>query len=468
MNWELFIGRFHPLMVHLPIGIFILGYLFELLWQFGFRELIPSRKIITATYIVGLLAGVAAAFTGWLLASSNDYFIEPLDDHKWLGISTLVVMSLVIFFQIKASEDKGKLKLVAATVAIILVALTGHFGGNLTHGSTYLSEYGPSVLSGDDVASVRLNELQPDSVIIYAHLIQPIIEAKCVACHNKENSFGGLALDSYALLFKEADHEVPVQPGSPDKSEFLHRVSLPADHEKVMPPRGAQLSFTEVQVLRYWITQGADSLATFDSEKMSPELIALINRDYGLDFSPKPYYEKIKVDSLPEAVFAELRGAGFRVSYLGETNLLLDVSYEGDSITSEKMNLLASIARQVTFLKLSNCRLTNELLQKMTVFPHLTRIDLSKNQLADQAVLFLIQHPHLTAVNLNETQTKAASLTPLLSQEGLSVIYLWQTGITEEELQNLRKSYPSVDIVSQFSFQKVDEKKSVFEQATAR
>ena len=51
-------------------------------------------------------------------------------------------MLSVIIFQIKAPEVKAKLKLGLSTVAIILTGLTGHFGGNLTHGPSYLVEYG--------------------------------------------------------------------------------------------------------------------------------------------------------------------------------------------------------------------------------------------------------------------------------------------------------------------------------------
>jgi uncharacterized membrane protein len=82
MDWELFIGRFHPLIVHLPIGIFILGYVFEVLFQMGYRNLINSRKLIIMTYSLGLVAGLFAAITGWLLSFSEDYGIEPLNDHK--------------------------------------------------------------------------------------------------------------------------------------------------------------------------------------------------------------------------------------------------------------------------------------------------------------------------------------------------------------------------------------------------
>jgi uncharacterized membrane protein len=76
MEWESFIGRFHPLMVHLPIGIFILGYIFEVLLRLNFQNLIVSRKVVVFTYILGFLTGLVAAITGWFLSFSDDYGIE--------------------------------------------------------------------------------------------------------------------------------------------------------------------------------------------------------------------------------------------------------------------------------------------------------------------------------------------------------------------------------------------------------
>ena len=366
MDWELFIGRFHPLLVHLPIGIFILGYFFEVLHQLGFRNFIHSRKTIIAIYSFGLLAGLVAAMSGWLLSLSDDYGIKALNDHKLLGIATLVVMLFVIIYQVKGHNGKSKLKLAASTLAIILITLTGHFGGNLTHGSNYLVEYGPSILRNKINSSFdTLSKKNPDSLNIYLDLIKPLIQNKCLACHNSQNNKGGLILNDYNDLFKDSDHDKPVLAGNPDMSELFKRISLPSNHEKVMPPRGAGLGYTNIQILRYWIENGADSLASFNSDNMTKELIALINRDYGLDFSPKPYYEKVKADSLDEGFMAKLRNYGFRANYLGETNLLLDVVFKGDSIGKDQIRLLNQVSNQITFLKIADCKLSDDLIEEI-------------------------------------------------------------------------------------------------------
>jgi len=465
MEWDLFFGRFHSLMVHLPIGIFILGYLFEVLLQFGFRNLIPSRKIIIVTYSIGLFAGIVAGVTGWLLSFSDDYGIEALNDHKQLGIATLIVMTLVIIYQVKVPAGKNKLKLVGSTIAIIFTGLTGHFGGNLTHGATYLVEYGPNILKTDkNEAFHAISEMNPDSLNIYADIVHPLIQNKCIACHATDENKGGLILENYSDLFKEADHSQPVIAGNPDMSELFKRVSLPGDHEKAMPPRGAGFGYTDIQILRYWIGGGADSLATFNSNDMTQELIALVRRDYGLDYSPKPYYEKVLVDSLDEGLLTQLRNVGFRAKYLGETNLLLDVEYRGDSIGKDEIRILNQVANHITFLKISDSKLSDDVLEELDDMQHLTKVDLSKNKLTGKMIPFLINHQHLESANLNETEIDIESLRNLLAQSDLSRVYVRNTEITAEEIPNLAQTYADVEIIVAFKFEKIVEAKSVFAQ----
>jgi uncharacterized membrane protein len=465
MNWELFVGRFHPLMVHLPIGIFILGYIFEVFFQLGYRNLINSRKIVIVTYCLGLLAGIVAALTGWLLSFSDDYGIEPLNDHKYLGIVTLVVMLLVIIYQIKAPLKKAKLKLAFSSVAILLTGLTGHFGGTLTHGPSYLVEYGPEFLkSKSSKTFVNIREKDIDSLHIYSNFIQPLFDNKCISCHNTEDNKGGLILQHYSNLFIDAEHDKPISAGNPDQSELLRRVSLPLNHKKIMPPRGAGFSYTDIQILRYWIENGADSLAVFNSDTMSKELITLINRDYGLDFSPKPYYEKVNVDRLDEAVMAQFRNSGFRVNYLSETNFLLDVAFEKDSINKDQIQILNTVSDKITFLKLSKCNLSDDLIKEIADLPNLTRIDISKNSLSADVVTFLSKLEHLESVNLNETDINSESLRNLLTASSKLRIYVRNTKITTEELASLKQTYVNAEIVSEFKFEEVNEAKSVFRQ----
>ena len=465
MEWESFIGRFHPVLVHLPIGIFLLGYFLEVLFQFGYRKLIGSRHTITFIYGIGLLAGVIAAITGWLLSYSDDYALDALEDHKLLGIATLVVMLVVIVYHIKASEAKGKLKLAVSTVAIILTGATGHFGGNLTHGPTYLLEYATNPSDRYDAVHLkRLNAIPTDSIRIYSDILEPIIVNNCVACHNSENYKGGLILETYSDLFKEADYAMPLVAGKPYSSEIFNRVNLPAHHEKSMPPRGSGFNYTDIEILKYWIESGADSLATFKSKMMSDELIHLVNRDYGLDYSPRPYYEKVKVDSLDLELLAELSASEFRVKYLSKTNFLLDVKFKGDSISKEQIQSLNKVTDHITFLNLSDGVLSESLMETLAEMPHLYSVNLSKNKLNSNMIAFLIKHKNMESANLNTTDLSSESLKNLLEQSNLKRVYVLDTKVTEEALLNLKETFPNTDLVSSFKFKPIVEAKSVFYQ----
>jgi len=463
MEWDIFIGRFHPILVHLPIGIFLLGYFLEVLFQFGFRKLIGSRYTITFIYSIGLIAGIFAAISGWLLSYSDDYAIDALDDHKLLGIATLVVMLCVIIYHIKASETKGKSKLAVSTIAIILTGLTGHFGGNLTHGSTYLFEYATDPSDHYEAVNLkRLSTIAPDSIQIYADILYPVINNNCVACHNSENYKGGLILETYSNLFKEADYAVPLVSGNPYSSEMFNRINLPAHHEKSMPPRGSGFNYTDIEILKYWIETGADSLATFNLDAMSAELIFLLNRDYGLDYSPRPYYEKVKVDSIDQQLLGALRASEFRVKYLSKTNFLVDVAFIGDTISKAQIESLNRVANHITFLDVSDSSLSDDLMQAISEMPHLNRINLSKNKLSTSISPFLIKHKHLESANLNATDISVASLDDLLGQSNVKRVYILDTKVTEDELLNLKETYADTDLISEFKFKAVVEAKSVF------
>lgn len=462
MEWNLFIGRFHPLLVHLPIGMLILGYLFEIMHGIGMKKIIPGRKTIIATYIAGMVFGIIAALTGWYLSSSEDYGIRDLNLHKQLAIASLIVLLFVIVLQ-SFSKIKSGIKFICSTIAIILLSIAGHQGGNLTHGHHFLTEYAPSFLKQNDESHLsQFNSA--DSVFIFDAIIEPAIQDKCVSCHSKDHFKGGLVLSKYDQLFEEADNGIPIQKGEPFKSELFSRIILPKQNEKAMPPKGNGFSYTEIQVLKYWIENGADKNQMFEPDKMSPELIELVNKDYNLDYSPKPYYEKIKVDALPEEELKKIRDAGFHVSYLSEDNFLLDVAFNGSDFGDTQIEVLKGIADHITLLKLTNIEVNSDLHSvAIPTMPHLTRLDLSKSNFTESMLLPFTKSPQLISINLNETKVGTGLVDQWLKGSKVERIYLWKTNLSNDEISNLKKVYSETEIISGFQFEEVAEAKSVFE-----
>ncbi len=130
-----FIGRLHPLLVHLPIGILLLALLFELLSR---RE--QNRAIQTAipfVLLVGAIAAVFSCLSGWLLSQNGEYENELTSRHQWSGIA-VATLSLSAFW-LKTRQHNTAYFFVSMLL-LPGILLTGHWGITLTHGEGYLTK----------------------------------------------------------------------------------------------------------------------------------------------------------------------------------------------------------------------------------------------------------------------------------------------------------------------------------------
>jgi hypothetical protein len=87
--------------------------------------------------------------------------------------------------------------------------------------------------------------------------VQPLLESKCLECHNPNKIKGKLLMDSAAALLKGGEAGPALVAGQPDKSEMIKRIVLPKDHDDIMPPKGGPLAANEIDVLKRWIAAGA-------------------------------------------------------------------------------------------------------------------------------------------------------------------------------------------------------------------
>jgi len=87
--------------------------------------------------------------------------------------------------------------------------------------------------------------------------VWPILESKCLECHQGAKAKGGLHLDSLAGALKGGKSDGPaVVVSDASKSPLLARVCS-SDTDERMPPKGPGLSAGEQDLLRRWIQAGA-------------------------------------------------------------------------------------------------------------------------------------------------------------------------------------------------------------------
>src|SRR6185436_15141936 len=111
------VGRFHPLILHFPIGL-IAGVVGLEIWMAvtGSRQLRGAAGILLALATVG---AVLAALCGLLLASSGEYEGALLDRHRVFGLTTagLTVAAWLLHRRLSRAESPPTLALYRATLA---------------------------------------------------------------------------------------------------------------------------------------------------------------------------------------------------------------------------------------------------------------------------------------------------------------------------------------------------------------
>ncbi len=246
--------------------------------------LLPRFKNANAS--AGLILALAAplavvtAICGWLLSLGGGYDAQLLAWHKWLGTATAVggVVAGILFWRRKFLAYRVTL---FATAGVLMAA--GHLGGSLTHGSDYLTQYAPAPvkkLLGIASAKKTSAPLSPDELNqqpVFAGVIAPLLENKCVHCHGAEKSKAGLRLDSFTALQNGSDDGAVLKPGNAAQSPLIQRLLLPADSEDHMPPSGKpQLTAGEIALLKWWVNVGAPETNTLGSLATPPEVLAAL------------------------------------------------------------------------------------------------------------------------------------------------------------------------------------------------
>ncbi len=91
----------------------------------------------------------------------------------------------------------------------------------------------------------------------FARHVQPVLRAKCVACHSGRGAMAGLRLDERSSAFAAGGMGPRIVPGNPEKSALLKMLKPHTKGQATMPPVGHQVVPDEAKILRRWIEQGA-------------------------------------------------------------------------------------------------------------------------------------------------------------------------------------------------------------------
>jgi len=448
-DFSLFIGHFHPLVVHLPIGFLLLAGVFFFIGKNRKYEYL--NKALPLTLGLSALSSVVAIVFGLLLANSGNYGGDSLFWHKWLGISVGVIAVLAWLWSLNIIGGGKSIPSWLVAILVGLLFFTGHHGGNLTHGEGYLLGYAPdfvqNMFGSETTKEINYSNYpdSPDSTMLFSHLIQQSLDQKCVSCHNQETQRGDLNLTNLEAILKGGDGGAVLVKGDALESELFHRVTMNTNSVKFMPPKGVPLAYQEVRLLEYWIEQGHSAELAISDEDIPEDIKAIIEQYYKASTKKIPYVERVKMEAVSPEVMTNIEAAGFSINPLAANNNFVDVSFRG-VITKEKLQALTAVKDQLTLLNLSDTNLQDDWLAVLSQFPNLTRLRLERNQVSNEGIAHLKKLSNLESLNLYGTQVNDEGLVALEEMTNLQKLFLWQTAVTKEGVAALQSKLPGVEI----------------------
>ncbi len=254
-NWTAFLGPFHHVALHFPIGLIAALAALEVAYWMRPEPLL--RRIICLVTHMTTASAIVTVFLGLMLENEGGYDAVSLGNHELSGklVAFFAIAGSVVVFLLRRNPfNKGLLggfRFLVVGMAVS-VSLAGHLGGNLAHGSTYLTKHAPAFLQrwmGADPAP--MTSMSNGSA-------QAILQEHCVQCHGPEKQKGDLRLDSQEAILEGGENGEVVVPGKPMESRLVELITLPRDDDDAMPPKGkGQLKAEEILTLIRWIKAGA-------------------------------------------------------------------------------------------------------------------------------------------------------------------------------------------------------------------
>lgn len=415
-DWLQFLGRFHPSLVHLPIGMLVLLPFLELAGttRSGVRE--AAAFVLHLT----LATGAITLVFGILLAYGSGVMGATVTRHMWGGIALLI--ELLVCVTVRPAWTSGQLQRVyPALLAVSLLTLTwtAHQGGSLTHGSDYLTRYMPAPLQRFFPSAATASDAAYVGSV-YTRYIHPIFDAKCVACHGASKEQSRLRLDFYELLMKGGRDGAVIAPRDPDRSLVLQRVTLSPSDRHFMPAEGrTPLTADEIATLRAWILAGASPTET------SIPGIAAAAENADLPLQPVGDYSDL-MDEIRQMQGSESAKL-VAVSAKPSDGLILRTTDVASKFDDPQLARFQRFAPFIVEVELGRTAVSDACFDTLSKFTNLRALHLEGTAVTGRALAKLSPLSQLTYLNLTGTKVTSAALAPLKGMPNLRHLYLFDT-----------------------------------------
>lgn len=453
-----YLGRFHPLILHLPIGIFALILFQELAAMFTGHK--TPRSVLPMFF--GAASAVLAALAGFLLYHGGGFEGELIEDHLWAGLafSCAAVLTFVVRAWTVSPGSSQALFRILLFASVGVMAYASHDGGSITHGAGYLTEFAPNPIRKALGLELRVEKkdipVKPlEERIVFADVVHPILEMRCVQCHKEGKSKGKFRMDTYELLVKGGKEGDGIEPGNAEDSNIIYRAELPEDDEEHMPPDGKKgLEPHELAVIKWWIDQGADPVKTVAELELPDEIREAIGKlkitaapSEGAGEAPKSDLPSDELRSTIAKLGEEFPG-GLTFESQSSSNLTFTGVSLRKNLTDELFAKLAPVLPKMVAVDLSATSVTDASIALLAPAKDLRMIRLSETGITDASMDTLAKLTSLESVNLYGTAVTDEGVKKLSALPNLKRLYLWQTEVSEAAIAELKKALPELEIIT--------------------
>ena len=312
-----------------------------------------------------------ASLMGYLLSLDEAYEFNNLKFHFWAGIITLILsFSLCILHRMK---DKETLFFGLYLLTLVALTVTGHKGGQITHGDDYLST--------SELFEKQKLIVQKDSIDYYKEIIHVIFEDKCISCHNANKSKSKLRLDRYDLMLKGGERGSIFDSQNQNQGQLVQYISLPREDELHMPPKNkSQLTENEKWLLNHWASSGAylkeGKVSLVKNQNLKSNVMSFLGADQ-------------QVKAVGRNDLAKLLADGFRIKPNALHDNLLRIKYMKSQLSEDHLETLEKVKNQLIELDVSNTNFNDKMANVLEDFPRLKVLRMDQTQISDNALNYL-------------------------------------------------------------------------------
>lgn len=460
--WLNFLGSFHPLFLHLPIGVTILVFSLEILGLFT-----KDYKFnMTLPLIFNAMAAIMASLFGIIWYYGGDFtFVKDsmLDDHMWRG---LIYASIVIWLPWVYNNIKVKITYYFILVgSVAMMSLAAHDGGTLVHDDPFdkapwLDE-NKKKAKGDPV-------VENADPVVYQDIIVPILKQKCYACHHNDKKIkSGLSLESIEKMLEGGDEDVALVKGDASKSPMITSIEhMPIDDDEHMPPKKkTQVTAEELQILKWWVNSGAPETEKVSELEVPDDIRALLGakrtadvnagghghgNDHGTHSANSTPGVNPKNSPLAGPVEGFLKKYPNALSWtsLSDSTLYFSAASQRASYGDSDLDALEPFVSELDELNFNGSQVTDKLSGLVVKSVKLRVLKVAGTKVTDGFVKNISDHPTLETLVLHTTGVSDAAIDDLGKIKSLKKLFIWKSKISKEGAAKLKKLLPECEIIS--------------------